>query len=733
MSVDATLHFQNILWLWALLLLVPLTALFFYAQKKRELLLSKIVATRLRTSLVGHVSMVKRVLRAMLALGALGFLLIALAGPRLGYEEHVVPSHGRDIMLAIDTSRSMLATDVTPTRLARAKLLAEDVLELLPGDRVGLIAFAGKAFLQAPMTLDHQAVRDALNDLDTNIIPKGGTNISEAIHLTMTALDKGEGSERALILMTDGEDLGGDALQAAQEAKEDEIQIFTIGIGSPEGSLIPILNEQNGHDFVRDEHGKTVLSKLDIGRLQEIASITGGFYEPFGNNAARNIVQKGILPLSGVNGKTQVTRRPIERYEWPLSAALFLLVLWWLLDERRRYPQARRGLLLILLFLFPTLGNTTPGLNEYNQGNYGAALTTFEEQLKHGNDSDEARFDAGAAAYKQGYYKKAIDYFTGAMTSSSPKIQQASTYNLANALAREGERVTSGPEKLSDWKSAIEHYDTVLKADPNNKQAKENQAIVKKMIEDFKKQEEQQKKNPNKDQNQQQQDSQKNQQQQQNPNNNGQGNSSQNQQQQQNSNQQPQNQQQNSNQSQDPQKNGTQNPSSLQDPQKNPSSPQSGSTPGDSPSPSPKDEKNEAKNPSNSNQGEKPTPTPASGQQQASEQGTPSPTPTPHDQHSSGLESQQQPQNLSSSNAAAGNQKNSDSVNSEPSSTPQEKKQGSLNGGEQKAPAATPVQEGEGGTMSKAQAEDILRSMKDEEQQVQFQHRKESEETTKDW
>ncbi len=734
MSSDSTLHFQYPLWLWSLLFLVPLAMLFFYAQKKRGELISKIVAVRLRSSLVGRVSMTKRVVRSLLLLLAIGFLLIALAKPRLGYEEHATPSHGRDIMLAIDTSRSMLATDVAPTRLARAKLLAQDVLELLPGDRIGLIAFAGKPFLQAPMTLDHGAVRDALNELDTNIIPKGGTNISETIRLTITALGKGEGSERALILMTDGEDLAGDSMEAAQEAKEAGIKIFTIGIGSPDGSLIPISNEHHQNDFVRDEHGKPVLSKLDVKRLQEIASLTGGFYEPFGSDAARSIVQKGILPLSGINGKVQITRRPIERYEWPLSMAIALLTLWWLLDERRR-PS--RGVAILVLFLFPALGKTTPGLNDYNQGNYGAALTTFEQQLKHGNASDEARFDAGAAAYKEGNYKKAIDYFTGAMTSSSSKIQQAATYNLANSLVREGEGISDGAQKLSDWKSALEHYDTVLKADPKNKQAQENQAIVKKMIDDFNKQEEEKKKNPQKDQNQQQ-NPQSNQNQQQNPSNNGQGNNAQNQQQK-NQDQQKSDAQQNSNSSQDPSNKGDQDQSSSQDPKKESPSPDPknsngvppnrNSNPEASPSPSPSDTKNEASTP-DSQKEKKSSPPPAQEQQpQSGEQESP----TPPQQQSSNQQSQNKNQNPSAPSPDSGNLNNAASENEKAAPSPQEKKQGALSGGEQKAAAAVPSQDGEGGMMSRAQAEAVLQSMKDEEQQVQFQHRKETEETMKDW
>ena len=715
MPADSTLHFATILWLWALLLLVPLAALFFYAQKKREELLSKIIALRLRDSLVGRVSMVKRFLRSLLLLVALGLLLIALAKPRLGYEEHSVPSFGRDIMIAIDTSRSMLATDVTPTRLARAKLLAQDVLDLLPGDRIGLIAFSGRAFLQAPMTLDHSAVRDAINELDTNVIPKGGTNITEAIELTIAALGKGEGTQRALILMTDGEDLEGASLDAAKAAKEASIKIFTIGIGSPQGSLIPVLNTQNKNDFVRDKEGKPVLSKLDLSRLQEIASVTGGFYEPYGADAAKNIVQKAILPLSPGNQQKETIRRPIERYEWPLAAALLLLVLWWILNEKRRLP--RTMVALGILVLFPQVGKATPGLSEYNQGNYKAALTTFEQQLKQGNASDEARFDAGAAAYKQGAYQKAIDYFTGAMTSSSPKIQQAATYNLANALVREGEGLSETDKKLSDWKSALEHYDTVLKADPKNKPAKENQALVRKMIEDLKKQEEQKKKDSKQDQDQQKKDQQKDppQDQQKNSSNTGEGSSGQDQQKN----------------NQDPQKSGSkENNSSSQDQQKSGDSKQSSSQ-DEPPPPSSGPAKSEKDASSSESQQEKKS-MPSSDQKQQDPRLRENSS-TNEPQQTPGQESHNMNQSQSVQASGSANTSNSASKSEGTQGSPPEKKHGALSGGEEKAPAPTAMEEGEGGMMSKAQAEGVLQSMKDEEEQVRFQHPQASEETTKDW
>ncbi|MGH8046894.1 MAG: VWA domain-containing protein, partial [Chthoniobacterales bacterium] len=217
-AIDSGFTFGQPLWLWALLAIPALGALFAWAQAKRRKLLSLVVAPRLRDQLAAGVNPVLRGLRAVLVLLSLALATLALAAPRMGYIQREIKSHGRDVVLAVDTSRSMLATDVTPTRLARAKLISEDFISLLQGDRVGVVAFAGSAFLQAPLTLDYNAVRDTIDELDTETIPLGGTNIAAAIRKATEAFGKAEGVTRALVIMTDGEELDADGVAAAKEA-----------------------------------------------------------------------------------------------------------------------------------------------------------------------------------------------------------------------------------------------------------------------------------------------------------------------------------------------------------------------------------------------------------------------------------------------------------------------------------------------------------------------------------
>lgn len=516
-----SLTFGAPVWFWLLAVLPPAALLFLWSHRRGRDLVSKIVAPRLREQLAGSVSPLRRTVRAALMLAALAFAALALAQPRYGFIEKETKQKGRDVIVAIDTSRSMMATDVSPTRLARAKLFTQDLVRLMQGDRVGLIAFAGSAFLQAPLTLDYSAVTNALEELDTNVIPMGGTNLAAAINAAIEAFGKAEGNTRALVVLTDGEELDADGIAAAKRAAQDGIRIFTVGIGSQEGSLIPVRLDDGRPDFVRDRQGKPVTSKLDESRLREIAAATGGFYIPIGPEAARDIFEKGIVPMELAENGVFSARQPIERYQWPLAAASILLALSVLPGDRRRRAAKAAALLLALA---PTARAQT-GLEEFSSGNFGKASSVFENKLQGQPGSRELQFNAGAAAYKTGDLEKAATHFTDALLSPNPKLREAAAYNLGNTLVRKGEAAQETAAKKTNWQNAIEQYDEALKTDPENNFAKENRDLVKKLLEDLDKKQQQQEQEQKKDQNQQQQnkdqqEQQKDQQQQQQQNQN---------------------------------------------------------------------------------------------------------------------------------------------------------------------------------------------------------------------
>ena len=316
----SSLSFGAPLWLWGLLLLPGLAALFLWAEVQATRRLAALIRLpRLRNQLTVAASAGRRRGRYALALAGLAGLVCAMAEPRLGYETQETHRRGLDLIVIVDVSKSMLATDIAPNRLTRAKLSVQDLVGQLNGDRLGLVAFAGSAFLQAPLTVAYDAVLDATAELDTDLIPRGGTNIGGAIDLALEAFGKAEAGNRAIVLLSDGEPTvdseQADGIAAAGRAAAAGVKVFTIGLGTPEGSLIPL--DRDGQDFVRDEDGKIVRTRLNENGLREIAKAGNGFYVRFtsGEATMREIVGKGLSGLKAGEIDARTTRRPTTT--WP--------------------------------------------------------------------------------------------------------------------------------------------------------------------------------------------------------------------------------------------------------------------------------------------------------------------------------------------------------------------------------------------------------------------------------
>ena len=248
-----------------------------YGFRRRDALLGRFAASRLLEQLTERASFTRTWIKAGCILLAVLAIGTALARPQLGVEWSERKARGLDIVFILDSSKSMLATDLRPTRLDRAKLAIIDLVERLESDRIGLIAFAGQAFLQTPPTLDYSAFHESLDAIDPSIMTSGGSDLGNAINEATEAFPS-ENNVKVALLLTDGEDLSGNAATAAATAREDGIQVYAIGIGTPEGEYLRIRNEQGIEEFVRDANGQPVLSKLDEDTLQAIAQATGGNY-----------------------------------------------------------------------------------------------------------------------------------------------------------------------------------------------------------------------------------------------------------------------------------------------------------------------------------------------------------------------------------------------------------------------------------------------------------------------
>ena len=724
-------------WLWGLLLIPLLVALFIRSEQRGLKRLQEFVSARLLPQLAGTVNRPRRILRFALQLLGLALAIVSLAQPRWGYTFEDVKRKGLDLLIAVDTSRSMLSNDVPPNRLDRVKLAIQDLIGQLQGDRVGLIAFAGRAFLQAPLTIDYDAVVEALNDLDTKTIPEGGTNISSAITLATQSFGKSAMGNRALVIFTDGEELSGDAVKTAKEAADAGVRIFTVGVGTPQGSLIPVTSDDGQTSFVKDSAGQVVKSKLDDKRLREIAQATGGFYLHLENGprSMQQIQNEGLVKMQAAEMDVRLSRRPIERYEWPLGAALLALALSILVAERKRARQrasvpeparsaaravagpagATATAALLMMFLSSSLFATAPGLDAYRSGKFEDAYGQFQQTLKTHPESraeDKLQFDSGAAAYKLKDYSKAMESFSQALLSRDIGLQSKGHYNLGNTLYQRGDEQKSDDKKLSDWTNALDHYEQTLKLDPQNKEAKENYDYVKKKIEELKNKKQnqpspspspQQKNEQNKQdkqnkQDQQQKDKEQQQQQQQNQQQQqGQGQQQQKDQQQsqgQSGNQKDQQQKNNQTQAKnEPQKNQQQQPGETPSP-----SPGADKQQGQQPSPSPGEQRGQESPSPGEGQNETPSPSPGEGE---GENGTPSPTPG-------------ESKKLAGDVKSAGGE---DKSHKPPDKNAQ-------------VAEAEPEKEGQ---MSERQAEALLESMKDEEARVQLDERRATRHVYKDW
>lgn len=319
--------------LWLLLILL---IFYMYIFKNYRKLLARWGDLPLVNRLISKVSFAKRRLKIVLLLSGILFIIITLAQPQWGYHWEELKRKGIDIVIALDTSKSMLADDIKPDRLSFAKLQILDLLKVLEGDRIGLVTFAGTSFLQCPLTLDYGAYRLFLDNIDTDIIPQPGTDIGGAIRKAIGAFEKESKKHRAIILITDGEDHSGVLETATQEAKKEAIPIYVVGIGSKEGTPIPIIDKSGNRSYLKDKKGNIVLSKLDDIALKRIALITGGAYIDAGTVALDKIYTERISRLE--KKELESARRKIyeNRFQVPLAVAFILLVLEGVISERKK-------------------------------------------------------------------------------------------------------------------------------------------------------------------------------------------------------------------------------------------------------------------------------------------------------------------------------------------------------------------------------------------------------------
>ena len=331
----------HVLWL-----LIPLAALLVALARRRERQLASLMDPQVLAQALPPDRVRRQRRRLILYLLALALGGVALARPQWGERWIEVRHMGLDILVVLDTSNSMRAEDIRPNRLERAKWGVRDLVGQLRGDRIGLIPFAGDSYLYCPLTTDYSAFSMMLDDVRPGIIARGGSAIEQALRRAADTFDVDIMADRVILLVTDGEDHEGNPLNVVDELRRHNIRVFAIGVGSPEGELIPITDAQGGVDYLRDRQGNIVQTRLEEEMLERLTTRTGGMYVRAtpGDFGVDTIYEEGIAPLQRAELETERVREHEDRYAWFLGASLLLLLAEALMaiptsDGIRRYDQ----------------------------------------------------------------------------------------------------------------------------------------------------------------------------------------------------------------------------------------------------------------------------------------------------------------------------------------------------------------------------------------------------------
>jgi Ca-activated chloride channel homolog len=313
-------------WLW---LLPVLWLALKFILKRRQQKMAKVIEQGLIDQVTSEFSLAKLKRKNYALLACYVFLVIALARPQWGFTIEKVKQQGLDIILAVDVSKSMMTQDIKPSRLERSKMAIKDLLKKVHGDRIGLIAFAGTAFMTCPLTVDYSGFSMSLDDLRIDSIPVGGTNIERVIKEALRTFGTDQLKYKALVILTDGEEVQGNALEAAKQAKEKGIRIFTIGIGTKEGDLIQVPQEDGSKAFLKDEQGNFVKSRLNEEVLSKIAYETGGAYvrssgAEFG---LEYLYTQELSKWKKRDFEEKTQKKYYEQFQWPLGLGILCLML----------------------------------------------------------------------------------------------------------------------------------------------------------------------------------------------------------------------------------------------------------------------------------------------------------------------------------------------------------------------------------------------------------------------
>ncbi len=424
----------------------------------------------------------RRTARHALRLGALGLLVVAVARPQVGQRPALIARAGRDILVLLDLSRSMNVADAGGTRLAAAKRVADSLAAAAPGDRFGLVVFGGSAFLQLPLTGDHDAFRRFLEAGSTDDIGDPSTDISAALVAAAKTFEhEGEPGARAALLISDGESGEGDVGPALSRLVREGVPVFAIGMGSLQGGPVPADSAEAPERYHRDHIGRIVISRLEEGDLRRAAERTGGAYARWDDAPALRTLGSVLAQVDVRTVGVRSARKPAEQFQWPLAGAIALLLLEALipLTTKRRLSGASLAAAVVLLAAVgtscvPSAWEARRAERRYDAGDWAGAYQDFAKALAASGKPAFA-FGAGNALYRQKHYPEAAARWRAILGEAG--FRQRTSYNLGNAAIRLAEDAT-GPTKDSLLDEAVTSYEDALRLDPNDRDAKWNLEIA---------------------------------------------------------------------------------------------------------------------------------------------------------------------------------------------------------------------------------------------------------------
>ena len=444
-----------------ILALVILCVLFLRSAYLKRKALSLFASRNLLQTLCNNYSKTAAIVKNIFILIGVGLLFFALARPQWGYEWQESKSKGIDIVFALDCSKSMNAADIKPDRLNRAKLAIEDVISNLDGDRIGLVAFSGQAFLQCPITSDYDSFRMSLEAVDTDLIQRGGTNISAAIDESHSAFGDST-NHKIVVIFSDGEDLEANSIARAKKAFSENVNIYTIGVGLSEGHVIPIRNARGQIENLKDAQGNLVKSKLDEAKLMQISSETGAFYSSLVSDGVDKLIG-ALKQIPKQELEAKMRRQSIDRFQIFLGVALVLLALESLISTRKFFVRRIKSVSvekivpMILFFLIVALPKENHAQNSGEisaKDFFNKAVENFEEEkfsdaselyLKAIKASDDLKMHS-KAFHNLGY----IDYQNAKSANEKLQTQNEIFDNLNQAKSVVDELMPQGKELLKD-------------------------------------------------------------------------------------------------------------------------------------------------------------------------------------------------------------------------------------------------------------------------------------------